>query len=149
MTQVKQGDTVTVHYKGKLDTGKVFYDSTDGDPLQFIVGNDSTIPGFDQAVTGMQPGESKTFDITAKDAYGPHEEKLVMTIDRKTLPQDLKPKIGDRLRLHRKDGHAMGVSVIDISESRMTIDANHPLAGEDLTFDIQLIEIIEPVSPLT
>ena len=149
MTQAKKGDTVKVHCKGKLDNGKVFYNSTDGDPLKFIIGEKSSIPGFDHAVTGMKPGESKSFDLTAKDAYGPYEKKLVTTMDRENLPQDIKPKIGDRLRLHREDGHTMGVSVIDISESSLTIDANHPLAGEDLTFDIQLIEIIEPASSVS
>ena len=141
MTQAKQGDTVKVHYKGKFDDGKVFYDSGDGDPLEFTIGEGQSIPGFEQAVVGMNPGEAKTFRIGPKEAYGPHHDKLVMKIDRQTLPPEIKPKVGERLQLHREDGHAVAVTVTDMSESSVTIDANHPLAGEDLTFDLQLIEI--------
>ncbi len=141
MTQAKQGDTVKVHYLGKFDDGKIFYDSGDGDPLQFTIGEGQSIPGFEQAVLGMNPGEAKTFRIESKEAYGPRYDQLVMKIDRKTLPPEIKPKVGDRLQLHREDGHAVAVTVTDISDASVTIDANHPLAGEDLTFDLQLIEI--------
>jgi peptidylprolyl isomerase len=141
MIQAKQGDTVKVHYIGKFDDGKVFYDSGEGDPLEFTIGEGQSIPGLEHAVVGMNPGEAKSFHIEAKEAYGPHHDKLVMKIDRKTLPPDLKPKVGKRLLLHREDGHTVAVTVTDMSKSSITIDANHPLAGEDLTFDIRLIEI--------
>jgi len=145
MAQVKYGDTVKVHYTGKLDDGTVFDSSINRDPLQFIIGDGHIIPGFEQTVVGMNPGESRTAIIPADEAYGPYYEEMVLVIDRDQLPPDLKPTVGLQLQMSQANGQRAMVTVTDVSESSVTIDANHPLAGEDLTFDIQLIEIGQTV----
>jgi peptidylprolyl isomerase len=142
MTQAKMGDTVKVHYTGKLEDGTVFDTSTNRDPLQFTIGEGRVIPSFEQAVVGMNPGESKTTKIPADKAYGPHREELVLAVDRNQFPVDLKPEVGQRLQNRQADGRTIVVTVTDVSESSVTLDANHPLAGEDLTFDVQLLEIL-------
>lgn len=141
MAQAKYGDTVKVHYTGKLDDGTVFDTSANRDPLQFTIGDGHIIPGFEHAVVGISPGESRTTKIPADEAYGPYHEEMVMVIDRNQLPADLKPTVGVRLQMSRENGQRAIVTVTDVSESTVTLDANHPLAGEDLTFDIQLVEI--------
>lgn len=142
MAQAKPGDTVKVHYTGKLEDGMVFDTSTDLDPLQFTIGDGQIIPGFEQAVVGMNPGESKTIKIPTDEAYGPHREEMVLMVDRNQLPVDLKPEIGQQLQSRQTDGQTIVVTVTDVSESSVTVDGNHPLAGKDLTFDIQLVEIV-------
>jgi len=141
MAQAKAGDTVKVHYTGKLDNGKVFYSSAQHAPLQFTIGEGKTIPGFEQAVIGMKPGESKCIIVESADAYGPHHEEMILKIGRDKIPTDLNPEIGERLQICQKNGQTIPVTVTDISESSVTLDANHPLAGEDVTFDIRLMEI--------
>ena len=145
MTQAKHGDTVKVHYTGKLDDGTVFDSSINRDPLQFIIGDGHIIPGFQQTVVGMNPGESRTAIIPADEAYGPYYEEMVLVIDRDQLPPDLKPTVGLQLQMSHANGQRTMVTVTDLSESSVTIDANHPLSGENLTFDIQLIEIGQTV----
>ncbi|MCW3141883.1 MAG: peptidylprolyl isomerase [Methanophagales archaeon] len=142
MAQAKPGDTVKVHYTGKLEDGTVFDTSTDRDPLQFTIGERKIIPGFEQAVVGMNPGESKTIKVPMDEAYGPHREEMVMVVDRNQLPVDLIPEVGQQLQSRQPDGQTMVVTVIGVSESSVTVDANHPLAGKDLTFDILLVEIV-------
>ena len=142
MAQAKYGDTVKVHYTGKLDDGTVFDASVNGDPLQFTIGSGQIIPGFEQAVVGMNPGESKTVKIPAEDAYGQRREDLVLEIEKSQLPEGLKPEVGLQLQSRQPDGRIIVLTIADISESHVTLDANHPLAGKDLTFDIQLVEII-------
>lgn len=142
MAQAKNGDAVKVHYTGKLDDGTVFDTSVNRDPLQFTIGKGQLIPGFEQAVVGMRPGDSTTTIIQANEAYGPHREELVMVVERNQLPADLKPEVGQQLQLNRPDGQTFVVTVSDVSESTITLDANHVLAGKDLTFDIQLTEIL-------
>ncbi len=142
MAQAKYGDTVKVHYTGKLDDGTVFDASVNGDPLQFTIGSGQIIPGFEQAVVGMNPGESKTVKIPAEDAYGQRREDLVLEVEKSQLPEGLKPEVGLQLQSRQPDGRIIVLTIADISESHVTLDANHPLAGKDLTFDIQLIEII-------
>jgi FKBP-type peptidyl-prolyl cis-trans isomerase 2 len=142
MAQAKPGDTVKVHYTGKLEDGTVFDTSANRDPLQFTIGEGQIIPGFEQAVVGMNPGESKTIKILTDDAYGPHREEMVLVIDRNQLPVDLIPEVGQQLQSRQPDGQIIVVTVIAVSESSVTVDANHPLAGKDLTFDIQLVEIV-------
>ncbi|KPK74443.1 MAG: peptidylprolyl isomerase [Phycisphaerae bacterium SM23_30] len=142
MAQAKEGDTVKVHCLGKLDNGKTFFTSAEQDPLQFTIGEGQTIPGFEQAVVGMNSGESKTITVEADDAYGPHREDMVLEVNRSEMPPDLKPKLGDKLKIRQENGQAIPVRVTDVSESSVTLDANHPLAGEDLTFEIQLVEIV-------
>jgi peptidylprolyl isomerase len=141
MAQAKSGDTVKVHYTGRLDDGTVFDSSADRDPLQFTIGASQVIAGFEQAATGMSLGESKTATFPADQAYGPRDERMVMAVSRDQLPPDLKVKVNDQLQMRRPDGRAQIVTVTAVSESDVTLDGNHPLAGQDLTFDIELVEI--------
>lgn len=141
MTHAKQGDTVKVHYTGKLEDGTVFDSSVNREPLEFAIGTGSLIPGFEQAVIGMTPGESKTERIVAEQAYGEHREDMVLVVDRQQMPEDMQVGVGQQLQIRQQTGQTIPVVVTDVSDSQITLDANHPLAGEDLTFDIQLLEI--------
>jgi FKBP-type peptidyl-prolyl cis-trans isomerase 2 len=141
MVQAKPGDTVKIHYTGKLEDGTVFDSSIDREPLEFTLSGGQVIPGFDQAVVGMSPGESKTEIIPMEQAYGPHREEMVIEVNRQQLPLDLEPEVGQQLQVQQENGQAIPVFITDVTESTVTLDANHPLAGEDLTFDIQLVEI--------
>lgn len=142
MTEAKLGDTVRVHYTGKLEDGTVFDSSLDRDPVEFTLGAGQVIPGFEQAVVGMSPGESKTVEVPADQAYGPYREELVQEIDRELVPEDLKLEVGQQLALRLSPGRSIRVTVTKLTESKVTLDANHPLAGKDLTFDLQLVEIV-------
>lgn len=139
MAETKYGDVVRVHYTGRLDDGTVFDSSVGRDPLQFTIGNGEIIPGFEQAVIGMKPGEEKTIKILSDEAYGPHNEEMVMEIDRDQFPADLNLRVGLQLQMHQENGRSFPVMVVNISETYVTLDANHPLAGKDLTFDIALV----------
>jgi peptidylprolyl isomerase len=141
MTQAKYGNTVKVHYTGKLDDGTIFDSSFDSDPLEFTIGEGHVIQGFEQAVVGMDLNETKTVKIPVDKAYGPHRDDLIVVVNRSQLPADSKPKIGEQLEGRQPDGSIVVATVIKVSESSVTLDANHPLAGKDLTFDIQLVEI--------
>ena len=141
MATAKEGDVVKVEYTGKFDDGSVFDSSEGREPLQFKLGANDVIPGFEQAVTGMNIGDSKTVKIPAEDAYGPHQDDLAMVVDRSEFPDDLQPEIGDRLQLTDDDGRVLVVTVTEASPKTLTLDANHPLAGKDLTFDIKLVEV--------
>lgn len=141
MDQAKQGDTVKVHYTGKLDDGTVFDSSLDREPLEFTIGTGMIIPGFEQAVIGMTPGDSKTEVISNDRAYGPYLDEMVLVIDRQQIPTEIEPEVGQQLQLQHPNGGVIPVVITEISEESVTLDANHPLAGEDLTFDIQLVEI--------
>jgi len=142
VTEAKLGDTVRVHYTGKLEDGTVFDSSLDRDPVEFTLGAGQVIPGFEQAVVGMSPGESKTVEVPADQAYGPYREELVQEIDRELVPEDLKLEVGQQLALRLSPGRSIRVTVTKLTESKVTLDANHPLAGKDLTFDLQLVEIV-------
>lgn len=141
MAQAKLGDTVRVHYTGKLEDGTVFDSSKGGTPLEFTLGSGQIIPGFEQAVLGMSPGDSKTETIPVDQAYGEHREDMVVVVDRAQMPNDLEPEIGQQLQIQQPSGQAIPVVITDISDAEITLDANHPLAGEDLTFDIELVDI--------
>ncbi len=141
MAQAKHGDTVKVHYTGKLDDGTVFDSSANREPLEFTIGAGNIIPGFEKAVVGMAQGESKTEVIPTEQAYGPYMEEMVVTIDRQQMPAEIEPEVGQQLHIQQPDGQLLPVMVTDVSDSTVTLDANHPLAGENLTFDIQLVEI--------
>ena len=141
LIMAKNGDTVKVHYKGTLEDGSVFDTSRGREPLEFILGSGSMIVGFDKAVNGMQVGEINTVTIPADEAYGPHREELVLVIERDKLPEGLEPAIGQQLEMSQPDGRTVIVVVIDVSEASITVDANHTLAGKDLTFEIELVEI--------
>jgi FKBP-type peptidyl-prolyl cis-trans isomerase 2 len=138
MAQAKIGDTVKVHYTGKLEDGTVLDSSINRGPLQFTLGESQVILGFEQAVVGMNLEESKTVNIPADEAYGPRHKELVVVVNRNEFPAELELKVDDHLQIKQADGQKILVTVTDISESSVTLDANHPLAGKDLTFDIQL-----------
>jgi len=142
MVQAKAGDMVRVHYTGKLDDGTVFDTSVDRDPLEFTIGEDQVIPGFDQGVGGMNVGESKTVRIPADEAYGLHREELLLSVDRNEMPPQLEPQVGQQLQVRQPDDQTFTVVVVEVSESKVTLDGNHPMAGKALTFDIQLVEIV-------
>lgn len=141
MTTAKKGDKVKVHYTGRLDDGTVFDSSANSDPLEFTIGSGAIIPGFEQAVIGMTQGESKTEKILTEDAYGPYMSEMVLTVDRQQIPADIEPEIGQQLQLQHPSGGIIPVVITEIAQETITLDANHPLAGENLTFDIQLVEI--------
>ncbi|MBD1911732.1 MULTISPECIES: peptidylprolyl isomerase [unclassified Leptolyngbya] len=141
MVQAQRGNTVKVHYTGKLDDGTVFDSSVDRDPLEFTLGEGGIIPGFEQAVLGMSTGESKTETIPSENAYGPYIDEMVLTVDRQQMPAEIEPQVGQQLHLQQPDGQLIPVTITEVSNSTVTLDANHPLAGENLTFDIQLVEI--------
>jgi len=142
MAQAKNGDTVKVHYVGKLPDGTVFDTSENREPLEFTLGQKQLIPGFEKAVVGMEKGDQVTVNVAPEDAYGQYDEKLIQVIGRETLPQDLEPEVGQFLEGVRGDGQRITVSVLDVNEANVTLDANHPLAGKDLVFDITLVEIL-------
>ncbi|WP_315790706.1 peptidylprolyl isomerase [Fischerella sp. JS2] len=141
MGQAKLGDTVKVHYTGKLDDGTVFDTSVEREPLQFSIGEGLVIPGFEQAVVGMTPGESKRTNIPADEAYGPYRPELVMVVDKERIPTDVSVEVGQMLQISQSNGQAIPVVVTEVSDSQITLDANHPLAGQELIFDIQLVQI--------
>ncbi|HID85919.1 MAG TPA: peptidylprolyl isomerase [Anaerolineae bacterium] len=142
MAEAKYGDTVRVHYTGKLEDGTVFDTSLGRDPVEFVLGAGEVIPGFEEAVVGMTPGESKTVEVLAEQAYGPYLAELVLEVDRSAVPLDLDLEVGMQLVLRQPQGRMIPVTVTKLTESRVTLDANHPLAGKDLTFDIQLMEVV-------
>lgn len=141
MAQAKIGDVVKVHYTGTLDDGTVFDTSADRDPLEFIVGKGQVIPGFDSAVIDMVPGETRVTVIPADQAYGDHSPELVTDVDRERFPADMELEIGQQLQVGLADGQQAIVMVVDLSDTAVTLDANHPLAGQALTFEIELVEI--------
>lgn len=142
MAQAQQGDTVKVHYTGTLTDGTVFDSSQSRDPLQFTVGSGEVISGFNDGVQGMEVGESRTVTVAAGQAYGPHQDELLVELERQQVPSDIDLEMGQQLQIVREDGQTFVVRVTDLSEDSVTLDANHPLAGQDLTFEIQLIEIM-------
>lgn len=142
MTQAKSGDTVRIHYTGTLDDGTQFDSSAGREPLQFALGGGEVIPGFDSAVTGMAVGENKTVTIPPGDAYGQRHEQLVQQVSRSALPEEMEPTIGMQLQSQSPDGQIMNLVVTEVADDTITVDANHPLSGQDLTFDIELVEIV-------
>ncbi|MFE4107844.1 FKBP-type peptidyl-prolyl cis-trans isomerase [Almyronema epifaneia] len=141
MTQAKTGDTVVVHYTGKLQDGTVFDSSVDRQPFQFSIGGGEVIPGFEQAVVGMAPGEAKTEVIPCDQAYGPHRSEIVFEVQRQQLPAEAEVSIGQQFQLQHPSGQMIPVMVTEVEGSKVVLDANHPLAGEELTFEIQLVDI--------
>ena len=142
MAQAKSGDTVKVHYTGKLDDGSVFDTSADRDPLEFTIGAGNVIAGFDQLVAGMSLGESRTQTIPAEQAYCPHRKEMAVEVPREEIPPDLNPKVGDQFQLQDDGGRTIRVRITKVSETSVTMDGNHPLAGKDLTFEVELVEIV-------
>lgn len=142
MDQAKAGDTVRVHYTGKLDDGTTFDSSAGREPMEFAVGSGKVIPGFDKATEGMRVGENKSVRIPAEDAYGVHKEYLIQEVPKSALPDDLDPSVGMPLQAQQPDGQVIKLVVTAVAEDSITVDGNHPLAGQTLNFDIELVEII-------
>ena len=142
MVQAQVGNLVRVHYTGRLADGTTFDTSVERDPLEFTLGEGELIAGFEQAVLGMAAGESKITTIPADQAYGPHHAERVIDVERHHLPSDLQPEIGQQLQMTRPDGTTLSVMITTVTETQVTLDANHPLAGQDLIFDITLVEIV-------
>jgi len=136
----KDGSTVKVHYTGKLDDGTVFDTSTEREPLEFTLGEGKVIPGFEAAVKSMEIGQSKTVTIPAEEAYGPHRDDLLVPIEKNHLPKGLEPEVGQRLQMQKTNGQMSIVTITEVAEKAITIDANHPLAGKNLTFELELVE---------
>jgi peptidylprolyl isomerase len=141
MRQAKQGDTVRVHYTGTLTNGMPFDSSVGREPLEFTLGEGGVIAGFDDAVTGMTVGQTKTVTIPAAEAYGGRREEMLLNVPRAQVPPSVTPEVGQQLRLGR-GAEAVDVTVREVTDEHVVLDANHPLAGEDLTFELELVEIV-------
>lgn len=141
MQAVKNGDTVRVHYHGRLTNGTTFDSSEGRDPLEFQVGAGMVIKGFDNGVMDMKVGDKRTVNIPVEEAYGPKNDQLIMEFPKDRIPADLNPQLGMELQMSNPEGQVFQVKVAAIGDSSITLDANHPLAGEELVFDIELVEI--------
>ncbi|MFC2001549.1 peptidylprolyl isomerase [Chloroflexota bacterium] len=135
------GNIVKVHYTGKLDDGTIFDTSAEREPLEFTIGAGQMIAGFEGAVRGMQVGQVRMVTIPAEEAYGPRNEDMVLVVERDKLPENLNPEVGQRLQMRQENSDTAVVVVTDVSDTTITLDANHPLAGKALTFEIELVEI--------
>lgn len=141
MQQVKKGDTVKVHYKGTLTDGTVFDSSEGRQPLEFEVGGGMVISGFDNGVLGMTVGEKRTVNIPVDEAYGPKQNELIMEFPKDRFPEDMTPEVGMQLNMSNGQGQQFPVMIAEVKEEVIILDANHPLAGQDLVFDIEMVEI--------
>ncbi len=139
--QAKTGDTVKVHYTGTLSDGSQFDSSAGREPLEFRLGTGQVIKGFDDGVTGMAIGEKKTVNIAAHEAYGERREDKVLSIEKNQIPADIEVELGMQLMMQGPNGQAIPVTIVEIEEDSISLDANHALAGKDLTFELELIEI--------
>jgi len=142
MDTVEHGDTVKVRYTGRLENGMVFDSTMGSGPLMFIIGEGEFIPGFEEALLGMKPGESKEVRVPADKGYGPYYRDLAMVVDRDRLPEDFEPMVGERLEIPHEMGYPIVYTVTEVLESTVTLDANHILAGKNLIFEIELMEIL-------
>ena len=142
MTKAKTGDRVKVHFEGYLVDGTVFGSTTDEKPFEFTIGDKNMLPGFENAVVGMQKGDTKTITLPPEEAYGPHKKELVHVMDKSSFPQEINLEIGKRLQVRTQDGRSAIVTIKDFTEDNIVIDENDPLAGKTLTFKIELVEII-------
>lgn len=141
MTQAIIGKCVKIHYTCKLDDGAVVASSREKEPIEFTLGRGQILPGLEEAVRGMETGESKTVRVPPEKAFGPHRKDLIEEVPRGDLPDHIEPQVGQRLTLDRSDGGCVTVTVADVSESTVTLDANHPLASTDLNFELDLLEV--------
>ena len=144
MSTAKSGDKVRVHYTGKLSDGEVFDSSKQGEPLEFTLGQNEVITGFEQAIEGMLPGDVKKIEIRAEEAYGARDENRIFQVSRDQLPPDINEiiTVGEALQVEQEDDTSVSVIVTELTDSTITLDANHPLAGSDLTFELELVEIV-------
>ncbi|MGR3621307.1 FKBP-type peptidyl-prolyl cis-trans isomerase [Pseudophaeobacter sp.] len=141
MTEVKSGDTVHIHYTGTLADGSVFDSSEGREPLEFTVGSGQVIKGMDEGLPGMKVGDKKRLEIPADDAYGPLNPDARQSIPREGIPDEIPLEVGIQLQMQSPEGHVLPVTVVEVTEATVTLDANHPLAGKDLNFDIELVSI--------
>lgn len=141
MSIAKQGDTVKVHYTGKLKDGSVFDSSANREPLEFTLGSGNMIPGFEQAVLGMDSGDKKTAEIPVDQAYGEKREDMIISVPRENVPGDIQPEVGQQLAIQQQGGQQVPVTVTEVTDEKVVLDANHPLAGKDLVFEIELVEV--------
>ncbi|MCF8130679.1 MAG: peptidylprolyl isomerase [Deltaproteobacteria bacterium] len=141
MSQAKEGDTVKIHYTGKLENGETFDSSKDREPLQFKMGGGQVIPGFEKGIDGMEVGQSKDITIPPEEAYGAKNEELVFEIERNKLPDHITPDVGMPLQMTQENGQPVNVVITALTDETITIDANHPLADKTLNFSIELVEI--------
>lgn len=137
--QAKDGDRVRVHYTGRLADGNEFDTSREGEPLEFTVGAGEVITGFDEAVRGMRVGDAKTIEIQPDDAYGERREQLVQSVERERMNLEVEPQVGMTLSMQLPGGDQIPVNITEVTETEVTLDANHPLAGQVLTFDLELV----------
>jgi len=143
MAKAKDSDKVRVHYTGSLDDGTVFDSSREKTPLEFTIGNGEIIPGVENAVVGMSEGEEKKVTIPPEQGYGPRSEQAVMEIPKDQLPNDIEPEVGMILQGGTHDGSTVRLRVTEVKEDSLTVDANHPLAGQNLNFDLELVEVLQ------
>lgn len=141
MNQVKENDTVRVHYTGKLKDGQVFDSSLEREPLEFTMGKGQLIPGFEKGLVDMKVNEKKTINIPSEEAYGAPREELVQEVKKSQLPEDIKPEVGMGLVSKSPDGQEMNLVVAEVKDDSIVVDGNHPLAGKDLVFDLEVVEI--------
>ena len=141
MSEAKKDNVVKVHYTGKLDSGQVFDSSKDREPLEFKIGEGKLIPGFENGVVGMKLQESKTIKIPFAEAYGEKKPELMIEVENQQLPENLKPEVGMELVSKSPDGQEQIVKIAEVKDASIVVDANHPLAGQDLTFEIELVDI--------
>lgn len=143
MTQLKKGDKVKVHYTAKLDDGTVIDTSKGKEPLVFTVGSGETLPKFEEQVTAMSPGEKKSFKLSFTDAYGPRNEQLSGEIPRNMLPSDLVPEADALIQIQQPNGQVVMVKIVEVKKDTIVVDANHPLAGKNLSFDVEFIGVVK------
>ncbi len=141
MTQAKSGDTIRIHYKGTLASGEVFDSSEGRDPLEFTLGSGMIIKGLDDAIYGMIVGEKKVANIPCADAYGEVHPQARQAVPRSEFPDDIPAEVGTQLQMQSPEGQVIPVKIVEVTETEITLDANHPLAGEDLTFDFEITGI--------
>jgi peptidylprolyl isomerase len=141
MAEAKNGDTVEVHYTGKLQDGTVFDSSMDREPLSFTLGEGNMIQGFEKAVLGMQVGDTKTATLSPEEAYGERNETMIVEIPKENVPPNIDPQVGQQLAIQQPDGRNIPVTVTIVDDQKVVLDANHPLAGKDLVFEIELMSI--------
>jgi peptidylprolyl isomerase len=142
MSEANTGDTVRIHYTGTLTDGSEFDSSAGGDPLEFTIGAGQIIPGLDREIAGMAVGDTKKVTVIADEAYGAREPEAVQEVPREAVPEGINLVVGNRLQATTADGQQMVVTIAAVNDETVTMDANHPLAGEDLIFDVELVEIV-------
>jgi len=144
MAQAAIGDTVHIHYNGRLKDGTVFDSSEGREPLKFTIGEKTIIPKLEESIVGMATGDTATVEIAAEDAYGPHRPEAVQTVERTMIPPHIDVTVGTQLQATAQNGQTVVLTVMEADDTSVTLDGNHPLAGEDLIFEIEIVEIVSP-----